>query len=329
MKRVWSTLLIGLLFFMSGCMDNTEKKAMEQSELAMEKGDYTAALNYIKLAQNEGNKNEETVEKAAILENFLRAKEEFAQSRLIQAEEALDAIPDTYNKYKIASDIDDLRRSLDSKMAVSSNVYVQISAVRKWIASGDYASAKLNISELYTKELDKAQRAQVDELKSILNTAQSKINEAGTVAETAAVASNTDVVDTYYVVNCNEWITLRSSPSTSATSLARMPLGQAVGFIENVGNGFCKVNYDGVVGYALAAYLSDTRPGYVQRRSAQVVNCKEWITLRSEPSISARSLAHIPLGAYVTFLGTASNGFYHIEYNGYRGYGLQSYLELR
>lgn len=62
---------------------------------------------------------------------------------------------------------------------------------------------------------------------------------------------------------------------------------------------------------------------------AVVVNCKEWITLRSTPSVEADSLAHIPLGTTVKYIEPAENGFYCIEYNGQRGYGLQSYLLIR
>lgn len=145
----------------------------------------------------------------------------------------------------------------------------------------------------------------------------------------AYVAPNTEVIATYYVVNCNEWITLRSEPSTSAASLAHIPLGQAVGYIEEAGNGFYKINYDGLVGYSLAAYLSSTKPNRTTYRKAQVVNCNEWITLRSHPSTSAASLARIPLGAYVNYISNSTDGFYYIEYNGMRGYSLQAYLELR
>lgn len=109
--------------------------------------------------------------------------------------------------------------------------------------------------------------------------------------------------------------------------MTQIPLGQAVGYIENVGNGFYKINYDGLVGYGFAAYLSENKPSKSSSRYVQVVNCKEWITLRSAPLTSAGSLAHIPLGTYVKYIGPAENGFYCIEYRGMRGYGLQAYLE--
>ena len=140
---------------------------------------------------------------------------------------------------------------------------------------------------------------------------------------------NTNVVATYYVVNCRESITLRNAPSVYADEITQIPLGQAVGFIENAGNGFYKINYDGLVGYALAQYLSPNKYGSgSSTRLARVVNCDKWISLREYPDTASATLRRIPLGAHVRYLGRAGNGFYRIEYDGIIGYGLQAYLEL-
>ena len=142
-------------------------------------------------------------------------------------------------------------------------------------------------------------------------------------------AYNNDVVATYFVVNCRESITLREAPSVYADEITQIPLGQAVGFIKNAGNGFYKINYDGLVGYALAQYLSPNKNGGSSVRYAKVVNCNDWISLRKYPDTNSVALRHIPLGAYVRYLGRANNGFYHIEYDGVSGYALQAYLELQ
>lgn len=59
----------------------------------------------------------------------------------------------------------------------------------------------------------------------------------------------------YRVVNCKQSITLRTKPTVYADEITQIPLGAVVGFIDNAGNGFYKVNYDGVIGYALSSYL--------------------------------------------------------------------------
>ena len=58
----------------------------------------------------------------------------------------------------------------------------------------------------------------------------------------------------------------------------------------------------------------------------QVVNCKEWISLRTMPSTSAETITRIPLGEKVVWIGAAENGFYQINYQGNTGYALAEYL---
>lgn len=143
------------------------------------------------------------------------------------------------------------------------------------------------------------------------------------VASTALASNN--IVATYFVVNCRESITLRDAPSVYAGELAQIPLGQAVGFIEVAPNGFCKINYDGLVGFALAEYLSPNRQS---TRGATVVNCRQSITLRETATTAGYELAQIPLGARVNYLGVETNSFYKVEYRGMVGYVLKTYIEL-
>ncbi len=57
------------------------------------------------------------------------------------------------------------------------------------------------------------------------------------------LSDNTTVVGNYYIVNCQTSVTLRRTPSTMSVELAQVPLGQAVGFIEETNAEFSKVNY--------------------------------------------------------------------------------------
>lgn len=68
---------------------------------------------------------------------------------------------------------------------------------------------------------------------------------------------------TGYVVNCNEWISLREYPSTEAPRLAEIPLGAQVTVYNRfyrsgepgIYNLFYKVTYRGIEGYALYHYI--------------------------------------------------------------------------
>ena len=59
-----------------------------------------------------------------------------------------------------------------------------------------------------------------------------------------------------------------------------------------------------------------------------VVNCKQSITLRTQPSTSASEICQIPLYGAVIYHGMAENGFYEVSYLGNRGYALAEYLDM-
>ena len=63
------------------------------------------------------------------------------------------------------------------------------------------------------------------------------------------------------VVNCEEWVSLRAAPDTSAQRLAEVPLGAEVTDCALAENGFVACAYAGQAGYILGDYLSDSRVG--------------------------------------------------------------------
>ncbi len=138
-------------------------------------------------------------------------------------------------------------------------------------------------------------------------------------------------VSTMYVVNCDEWISLRKAPDSSASRITTIPLGASVSFIETSSNGFYKISYNGNTGYALAQYLSNEPPRAGVNHPApvvtmRVVNCDEWISLRETASTSSKALKTIPLGKSVEYISDVGNGFYKVRYNGVVGYALAQYL---
>ena len=57
------------------------------------------------------------------------------------------------------------------------------------------------------------------------------------------------------VVNCNEWVSLRQRPSTSAKRLVKVSLGAIVSNCRQVNDEWIYAEYDGYSGYILAKYL--------------------------------------------------------------------------
>ena len=60
---------------------------------------------------------------------------------------------------------------------------------------------------------------------------------------------------TMYVSGVEHSVYLRRSPSEYTSYITEIPLGAAVTFLEDMGNGYYKVNYNGSVGYVTAMYL--------------------------------------------------------------------------
>lgn len=144
------------------------------------------------------------------------------------------------------------------------------------------------------------------------------------------MTSKTTVEYTMYVANVQNSIYLRSMPAENSTNITTIPLGTAVGFIADCGNGFYKISYNGSYGYAKAMYLSSSRPHTASRQSGKrymtVTGVEHSIYLRTSPSNDAGHYCEIPVGATVEYLGDMGNGYYKISYGGTVGYGTAAYL---
>ncbi len=135
---------------------------------------------------------------------------------------------------------------------------------------------------------------------------------------------------TMIVVNCEEWVSLRSSPSTSASRIATVLLGETVEADGTVGS-FTHCYYHGREGYILSQYLASYNPDgsysgeYDGSGPMYVVGCDEWVSLRSSPSTSAPRITKVPLGAMVIVHGWEGD-FMYCTYGNQQGYILSGYL---
>lgn len=138
------------------------------------------------------------------------------------------------------------------------------------------------------------------------------------------------------VINCNEFVTLRSQPSTSAGVVTRVAKGEEVDcYYYN--NTFTYCYYNGMSGYILSQYLGMPAgyDHYVNFGSdysdgnylgcLKVVNCREWVSLRQCANKDSNQLAIVPLGSYVDAYYHNSE-FAYCHYNGEWGYILSTYL---
>jgi uncharacterized protein YraI len=114
-----------------------------------------------------------------------------------------------------------------------------------------------------------------------------------------------------------------------------MPAGSRVDIVNRSQNGYWKVVYQGVRGYAHGDYL-DVGGGSSsggggggnvstggRTGSASVLSS---LNLRAGPSTSDRVLAVMPTGATITLTGESSNGFLKATYNGTTGWAYADYV---
>lgn len=111
---------------------------------------------------------------------------------------------------------------------------------------------------------------------------------------------------------------LRAAANSNAKKVVKAPYGAAVMCLADVGD-YCYVSYAGKTGYVKTDALYD-------RGDALVVKCNQYVSLRSEPSTSAKRISKIFKGHTALFLGVAENGFYKVSYGGDTGYVLSKYL---
>ena len=155
-------------------------------------------------------------------------------------------------------------------------------------------------------------------------------------SSSSAASFDSNYLGKKMVINCNEFVTLRSGPSTSASAVTRVAKGEEVDcYYYNDTFTYCY--YNGLSGYILSRYLGTSgsygggyTPSYGYCNGEymgrlRVINCQEWVSLRQYASKDSARLATVPLGAYVEAYYYDSE-FAYCYYNGRWGYILSTYL---
>ncbi len=118
-------------------------------------------------------------------------------------------------------------------------------------------------------------------------------------------------------------LNLRSSASTSAAVVTVLPDGAVVTLTGQSSNGFLSVRYNGVSGWAYAAWLSS---GAVEPSGGTATVIDGDLNLRASANTSATVVTVLPGGAVVSLFGQSSNGFSKVSWNGMTGWAYSIYL---
>lgn len=153
---------------------------------------------------------------------------------------------------------------------------------------------------------------------------------------TGCTAQALKFCDFLHVTGCEEYVTLREGPSTSAKAIAQIPPHALVFYLDENTNDFTKVSY-GQQGYVLSQYLTEKDPetnaNYLL--PMYVANCNKYISQRDFPSTNASVNQRIPLGARVESYGRCTGNLpedfmddviYEGKEGRMAGYALSRYL---
>ncbi len=124
-------------------------------------------------------------------------------------------------------------------------------------------------------------------------------------------------------------LNLRSGPSTSDSVRAVMPAGSFVTLTGESANGFLSVSYNGIAGWAYAAFLDtgDNQPPAPDPGSGTgAATTTTALNLRGGPGTGYPVLAVIPAAATVSTTGDPQNGFYPVTFGGRAGWVAGAYL---
>ena len=131
-----------------------------------------------------------------------------------------------------------------------------------------------------------------------------------------------------YVVNCEVSVSLRYSPATDADIITQVPKYACVQYLGNARNGYLYVDYNGMIGYILAAYLDYREPHTEVGHFGTIANVNESASLRSLPTAASPAYTQMPKGSTVTEISDINDGFYKVTYNGMKGYVMKSLVQL-
>lgn len=137
-------------------------------------------------------------------------------------------------------------------------------------------------------------------------------------------ADDYDMDDIYYNTLCNDFVTLRDSPSTKADEICKVYKGEPVTYLDSVYDSeFMEVEYNGEVGYVMKVFFTPSKnPG---NRAVYYCRARVDANLRSNPgSNNADNIKKIPRGAPVQYLGSTivvgNQEYARVEYKYATGY---------
>ena len=134
-------------------------------------------------------------------------------------------------------------------------------------------------------------------------------------------------------VSSNTVLNIRTQPTTNSSVKGKMKSGSIVKITGRASNGWYRVNYNNVVGYASDKYITLTTnqsqsSNTSSSNKGRVNTTSSNLNIRKSPTTKASVTGKLSPGTVVDIIEKQSNGWYYINNNGKKGYVDGKYITL-
>ncbi len=152
------------------------------------------------------------------------------------------------------------------------------------------------------------------------------------IALTATVLSVVCLITTAFAAEqtgtTTDSLRLREQANTSSAILTTAPKGASVTVLEDGGNGWYKVSYQGKTGYMSAEYVSISGNAAASQEVTYYVCATDTVNIRSGAGTGYDKVGKMPSGAIADLVDDSVEGWYQVSYNGVTGYVSADYSKL-
>ncbi len=162
-------------------------------------------------------------------------------------------------------------------------------------------------------------------------------NEQDNIGETETEAQAQVQTTVIKKAKATDVVNIRSSDSETADKLDKAQIGQEFTVLEQKGNGWSKVEYNGKEAYIKSDYLEviseetvEVEPEEEQNDAVQTngtVKVLENVRVRTEDNTDSESLGTAKTGTELELIEKQSNGWTKVKYKGHTAYVKSDYVE--
>lgn len=120
-------------------------------------------------------------------------------------------------------------------------------------------------------------------------------------------------------------LNIRQNSNTGSAVIGQIPQGEKAIILEKLPNGWVRVRYNAVEGFASGNFLCICQENTVKKGRVNTDGSN--LNLRKEPSLNAMVITRIPDNATVNIIGS-SGSWYQVNYMGQTGYVLKEFVVL-